>query len=279
MASQRLARKNRKSCGTWACGVLVLLSANHAACTTYSGLSLGAASNADVSAAGEATLGTDPVVGNSNGGMGASDSGGSTATAGATPEAGGPKLDESGGAGASSVGGNAAGSNAAGGNSAGGNSAGGTSAGTAGASVLAGNGGGGTGGAASVQLATGKNAKASTQQTGYEAPKGNDLDLKTRWCASGKTLPQWWRVDLGGVHTLNDVTIRVELAKETYNYLIETSDDDAVYTLQKTVSGTGASQKSVMPANLKARYVRVTVTGVTNGNWASFFDLSVSGPN
>ncbi len=136
-----------------------------------------------------------------------------------------------------------------------------------------------------VELARGKSATASSEQAGNEAAKGSDSSLTTRWCASHSTFPQWWRVDLGSVHALNDFTVKVEKVGPTYSYKIETSNDDAVYTVQSTINGTGATQSDTFTSGVSARYVRITfsaATPFTDGSgshptWASFWDFSVTG--
>ena len=131
------------------------------------------------------------------------------------------------------------------------------------------------------ELATGKSVAASTTQAGYPPEQGNDGDPATRWAASSTALPQWWRVDLGAPHLLNQVLVQFEHPDRTYSYFIETSQDDSVYVLGPSVNGTGAAQVVDLPKNVSARYVRVTVTDVSpvpNGApWASFWEFSVLG--
>ena len=236
-------------------------------------------------------LGSSSAPASSSAGDGAANPGGTGGSSGGAPAAGSTAIDSGaagfvdsmsdGGVGGASAG--TAGSAGVGGTSStGGSTAGGTGGASGGANSSGGgsganSGSGGTGGVGTVQLAIGKTAIASTTQTGFDPGKGNDSDLKTRWCASDGTLPQWWRVDLGKSDTLGQVVIHFELAAETYGYLIETSDDDAVYTVQRTLSGTGPIQTSTFPAGVSARYVRITVTAVSNGNWASFYDFALSG--
>lgn len=143
----------------------------------------------------------------------------------------------------------------------------------------------GSGGSAGAphELAVGKKVTASDEQTGNEASKGNDNDATTRWCATDGSFPQWWRVDLGATHPLVQVSIRFEYPDRRYFYLVETSPDDTVYTQQITANGTGVTQTIALPANVSARYVRVTVTSATplyaNGTntWVSFWEFSLTG--
>ncbi len=157
--------------------------------------------------------------------------------------------------------------------------------GTLGTAGVAGNAGGVAGSASPAlqELALGKSVAASTQQVGNEASRGNDGDLSTRWCATSAAMPQWWRVDLDVTRTLTQIAVSFEHPERTYSYIIETSDNDAVYTQQRTVSGSGAAQMVTFPPGVSARYVRVTVSkAVTPANtemgWASFFEISLMGP-
>ena len=185
------------------------------------------------------------------------------------------------------------------GNSAGGDSFGGAEPQTGGASTggSAANGGGGLGGKAGsggkggsggntttlVELGKGKSVTASSQQTENAASQGNDGDTATRWAATSGSFPQWWRVDLAAVHQVSQISLRFEHPDRTYSYTIETSNDDAVYTLQRTANGTGVTQNLTLPAGVTARYVRVTVTNGLpltvngNGTWASFWECSLLG--
>lgn len=155
--------------------------------------------------------------------------------------------------------------------------------GTIGTGGKAGNGGNGGSGGVLHELAGGKTVTASSQETGNEATHGNDGNMATRWCASGGSFPQWWKVDLGASHPLVQVSISFEHADRTYVYLVETSLNDAVYTQQIMANGTGAIQTVALPPSVTARYVRVTVTSATpvsvngNGTWASFWEFSLQG--
>jgi hypothetical protein len=207
---------------------------------------------------------------------GASDESGA---GGAVPPANGDSGDggaETAGGGLAQSGGSSGSSGAGAGGAGGGGAQGGTS-GLAGAGA-----GGGAGAPPTVkELAHGKPAIASSEQTGNVAPHGNDGMLATRWCASRGTYPQWWRVDLGATHTLSDFVVHFEHPDRKYTYLVETSVNDTVYVQQLSLSGTGAAQPGTFPSNVSARYVRFTVTaGAPDGTqptWACFFETEING--
>jgi hypothetical protein len=238
-------------------------------CSVYSSSLLGRGASLTEGGDGSALTDTDAGAGAS-----AMPEGGATSTAGSAQN-GGAAGSTQGLAGDSFV--------AEAGDSTGGTA--GDAAGTGGTGGMPANGGATAGGSAGAlqELAIGKPVTASSQQPGNEPVNGNDNDTTTRWCASGGTFPQWWRVDLGASHQLSEVSIRFEHSDRTYSYVIETSPNDAVYTQQITASGTGVVQTVDLPVGVSARYVRITITGAVptsvngNGTWASFYELSLTG--
>ncbi len=151
------------------------------------------------------------------------------------------------------------------------------SAGTAGS---AGNAGSGGGAPVVEQISMGK---ASTTDS-EEAAKGNTVDMgndgqdDTRWCANDSALGHWWAVDLGQSYTLTQIQVLWEKAV-AYQYLIEVSDDGSSWSsLADRTDSTSTSQLQAVPiADEAARHVRITVTGLPEGSWASFFEFRVYG--
>jgi hypothetical protein len=220
--------------------------------------------------------GSEPVGGASVAGT-TSGSGGfssQTGVAGDGGSEGGEGGAPEGAAGSTSVGGGGSGGKAGAGSSGGGNGGAGSGG--------AGGGAGGSGGSAGAprELATGRPATASSSQPDHTVGQGNDGNPTSRWAATNNTFPQWWRVDLGASRHVISVTLRPEHADRTYSYLVETSTNDNLYTEQRDTSGTGAVHNVDLPANVQARYVRITLTASSAGNgtpWASFFELAVTG--
>ncbi|MGH8045884.1 MAG: glycosyl hydrolase, partial [Chthoniobacterales bacterium] len=127
-------------------------------------------------------------------------------------------------------------------------------------------------------LALTQPATASSVQAGSLVASGNDSSTTTRWTASGTSYPQWWRVDLGASKTLTRVDIMwYSSASRAYKYKLETSPDDATYTMVFDNTGNTTFGNTSNPITATAQYVRVTVTGSSNGGFASFFDLKVFG--
>ncbi|MFI2207887.1 RICIN domain-containing protein [Streptomyces sp. NPDC020192] len=86
----------------------------------------------------------------------------------------------------------------------------------------------------------------------------------------------WLKVDLGSTRSLTGTRIAWELNKTNYWYKIEGSTDNSTWTMlvdNTATAGTSQVQAAVFQA--QARYVRVTVTGLPTGAWASIRSLEV----
>ncbi|MGB7749482.1 MAG: discoidin domain-containing protein [Verrucomicrobiia bacterium] len=126
-------------------------------------------------------------------------------------------------------------------------------------------------------FALNKPALASSQEPQNPAQNGNDGNLATRWCAANSTAPQWWEVDLGGAITITNTQVTWELVS-IYQYEIEVSLDHTNWTtvVDKT-SNLSVAKRNTDDFSATGRYVRVTVTGLQPGSWASFYEFRVLG--
>lgn len=129
-------------------------------------------------------------------------------------------------------------------------------------------------------LALEKTATASSTESDDHAPgKAVDGNNDTRWCADGDATGQWWEVDLGAAADLTGCEIRWEFDGKKYGYLVEGSADEKTWmTLsdQKATDATTQVQTLKFTANNKGvRYVRITVTSLDDGCWASIFEVKV----
>ncbi|MGA2176117.1 MAG: serine hydrolase [Verrucomicrobiota bacterium] len=126
-------------------------------------------------------------------------------------------------------------------------------------------------------IALGKAALASSEESGHPAQDGNDGKMETRWCASSEDVPQWWQVDLGGTATVTNTQIIWEHSA-LYQYRIEVSSDQTNWTVavDKTANATSA-QTSSDDFSAKGRYVRIVIGGLEEGSWASFYEFQVFG--
>jgi hypothetical protein len=107
-----------------------------------------------------------------------------------------------------------------------------------------------------------------------------DNNLNTRWSNNG--VGSWIQLDLGEKKNICNVDIawyRGSVGRQN-NFVISTSDDGTnfVERLKATSSGTTSSlQTYKMPADTTGRYVKITVNGNNENNWASINEITVFG--
>ena len=129
-------------------------------------------------------------------------------------------------------------------------------------------------------LAKGKAVSADSSQTakGHTPEMALDDDLQTRWCAADEAPGHYWQVDLGAVTPIAASKIVWERQGAVYRYVIDVSDDGAAWHRVIDKSATRSSvQTSWDLWKARARYVRVTVTGLEPGLWASFWEFRLFG--
>jgi Glycosyl hydrolases family 43/F5/8 type C domain len=127
-------------------------------------------------------------------------------------------------------------------------------------------------------LATGKPAMADGFEAGKPPGGGNDENVTTRWCAADGNPGHWWEVDLGRNYAdLSGTEIYWETSG-AYQYRIEVSSDNQTWATVADET-TNAIAAGVMDDHFSAagRYVRITVTGLPQGLWASFYEFRVFG--
>jgi beta-glucanase (GH16 family) len=135
---------------------------------------------------------------------------------------------------------------------------------------------------AATNIAQGKTASADSSETANPAARGNDGNTTTRWCAANGNTGHWWKVDLGASYNLSGSEVMWEFARN-YKYKVEVSTDNTTWTLKvDKTANTSTAQTQTDNFTATARYVRITVTGLASGTWASFFEFRVfdtsSGP-
>jgi CubicO group peptidase (beta-lactamase class C family) len=126
-------------------------------------------------------------------------------------------------------------------------------------------------------LALGKPASASSEESGHAAQNGNDGKMETRWCAAGGAFPQWWQVDLGAVVTLTNTQIIWEhCAQHKYRMEVSSNQTDWKIVADKTAADFPA-QASSDEYSAKGRYVRVVISGSEEGSRAGFLEFQLFG--
>ena len=119
---------------------------------------------------------------------------------------------------------------------------------------------------------------ASGYQLGNPPSNAVDADLNTRWANDG--VGSWISVDLGLTQNICSVDIAWYSGNtRQYHFIIATSTDGNTFTnvFNGDSSGTTTSSEKYTISNTNARYVRVTVNGNTQNNWASIYDLKIFG--
>lgn len=107
-----------------------------------------------------------------------------------------------------------------------------------------------------------------------------DGDLGTRWSQHG--IGSWITADLGSPRAIDKVGISWYLGDQRTNtFTIGTSDDNTTFTQKYsgTSSGTSAAVEFYpIDPDVTARYVKVTVNGNSQNEWASINEVEVVSP-
>ena len=119
--------------------------------------------------------------------------------------------------------------------------------------------------------------KSSGSQSGNPASSATDNDPISRWSNQG--FGSWIQVDLGGVKKICSADISWYKGNDRqYTFDISSSQDGNVFS--KIFSGintvTDAPEKYTF-SETQARYVKITVTGNTQNNWASISEVEIFG--
>lgn len=137
-----------------------------------------------------------------------------------------------------------------------------------------------------VNIFRGKASRASTENisgsTVEQKENANDGDENTKWCASSGSYPQWWEADLGDEHTLESMSLSFETPGANYYYTVAVSDEpmtDANYTehIVADRSMGSADTDLFFDEPVKGRYVRISFTQASNGEWAVLREVSGTG--
>ncbi|HOJ10144.1 MAG TPA: PA14 domain-containing protein [Clostridiales bacterium] len=128
-------------------------------------------------------------------------------------------------------------------------------------------------------IAINKPASADSHEVNNTPQKANDGSLSTRWCAADDATGHWWMVDLGGYYNLTGTEIVWEFDEKLYKYKVDVSANGSDWTLALDKANNNLKQQvqnEKFSAN-SVKYVRVTVTGLEPGCWASFYETKIFG--
>jgi alpha-L-fucosidase len=141
----------------------------------------------------------------------------------------------------------------------------------------------GAGAADPNDLALNKPANSSSiENDEHGAAKANDGDPDTCWRADDEPEggPEWWQVDLEGAFDLSGCRIRWPYDGKRYRYKVEGSSDRKTWSLLSDQTGTTATSQVhdlKFEKATQVRYVKITVTGLDEGCWASISEVKVFG--
>jgi rhamnogalacturonyl hydrolase YesR len=131
-----------------------------------------------------------------------------------------------------------------------------------------------------VTPSAGKPVTFTAQQAGNEARRVNDGSVTTRWSALG--FPQAVTIDLGSARPIENSMV-IPYRDRAYRYRIESSLDRSAWKLlvdRSTNTRKGTYLDDFQPGTVSARYVRLTVLGVSADPtaWVSIQELAVYPP-
>ena len=106
-----------------------------------------------------------------------------------------------------------------------------------------------------------------------------DNNLNTRWSNLGTG--SWIQLDLGSKKSICSVDIAWYLGNARQNnFVISVSDNGNIFTNKFTGTSSGSTtspEKYMLPTGTEGRYVRITVNGNTENEWASINEIAVFG--
>ncbi len=121
------------------------------------------------------------------------------------------------------------------------------------------------------------NIQTSGSQSGFPPQNVNDKDLNTLWSDYG--LGSWIQLDLGSAKKICSVDIAWYKGNQRQtNFVVSTSSDGVAFTDKLTGKSSGTTlgpEKYGIPLT-HARYIKVTVNGNTQNNYASITEISIN---
>lgn len=129
---------------------------------------------------------------------------------------------------------------------------------------------------AGVDIAQRRTATASSHLADYEPTRATDGNTSTVWVAASDALPQWLQVDLGAPSL---VTAVQQDFKDfgRYSFTLTGSLNGSSWTTIGSYSQADGQSFTAAVARVRYRYVRLTITGTSNGFWAGSTGLKVYG--
>lgn len=138
---------------------------------------------------------------------------------------------------------------------------------------------------AAGNLAQGKNITSSSFSDVYVSANANDSNQGTYWESASNAFPQWIKVDLGDVNSVNQVVLKLPTNWETRSQTlsVQGSSDDSSYTdlaASSNYTFDPASGSNTVTINFTAasvRYVKLSFTANTGWPAAQLSEFEIYG--
>ena len=130
---------------------------------------------------------------------------------------------------------------------------------------------------APINLALNKTTTSSTQESWNPATNATDGSEGTRWAANSGATGEWLQVDLGQNYNLTGSEVVWEFDGRIYEYNIQTSSNGSNWTTvvnKDNNTSTAQTQSDSFTSN-NVRYVRINITGLAAGTWASISEFRI----
>jgi beta-galactosidase len=133
-------------------------------------------------------------------------------------------------------------------------------------------------------LASGRNAIASSSHPSHPPQEAADDSGNTRWCAAAGNVRQWWQIDLGETHPLECFIIDFDREAKNFGYEIKTSVDardwnSIVSRKSSKEPRWGGSHIAVHRVEERARFVRIVFDEVPKDGGAAMCEFAAyAGP-
>jgi len=132
-----------------------------------------------------------------------------------------------------------------------------------------------------VNLAKGKPTKSdSDEDEARNSSRAVDGYANTRWSPRNGDAGHWWQVDLEKPQEITGIRITWEQGNAPYQYKIEGSADGKAWSMLVDHTAPNPKHEQVHAHKVSAkevRFVRISVTGLREGSWGTFWEFEVFG--
>ena len=127
-----------------------------------------------------------------------------------------------------------------------------------------------------TNVALEKPVTSSSSKIKHPASHGNDGEKDTWWCADDNKTGHWWQIDLQKQYDLVACQINWQFGDRIYKYKIEGSPDGKNWSLLSYKDSQELNHVDKRQLSGKGiQYVKITITGLAQGNWAGFYEFKL----